>query len=101
MCRRVLVNFKALSIDCLKSTVSWQGNTCLSVLLYWDIKNAFNAVNHGVIFIVLEAKGFPAADIDLISGLYYWFLLSIGNLEPLRGDSCMLLSTVVCARHPS
>ena len=41
----------------------------LSVLLSWDIKNAFDAANHRVIFIVLEAKGFPAADIDLIRQL--------------------------------
>ena len=54
--------------------------TGLSVLTYWDIKNAFNAANHRVIFIVREAKGFPAADIDLIRQLNYGSFLSIGNL---------------------
>jgi hypothetical protein len=41
----------------------------LSVVLYLDIKNAFNAVNHRVVYHVLEAKGFPAADIALFCRL--------------------------------
>ena len=52
----------------------------LSLLLSWDIKNAFDAANHRAIFIVLEAKGFPAAYIDLIRQLYYGSFLSLGNL---------------------
>jgi hypothetical protein len=50
----------------------------LSVVLYLEIKNAFNAVNHRAVYHILEAKGFPAADITLFRRLYTgdWCLLS-------------------------
>ncbi len=41
----------------------------LSVVIYLDIKNAFNAVNHRAVYHILEAKGFPAADISLLRRL--------------------------------
>jgi hypothetical protein len=40
------------------------------VVLYLDIKNAFNAVNHRAIFYVLEAKGFPETAITLFQRMY-------------------------------
>ena len=39
-------------------------------MLYLDIKNAFNAVNHRAIFLVLEAYGFSNEDIELLRSLY-------------------------------
>ena len=56
------------------------GQTALSVLLYLDVKSAFNAMNHRAIFIVLETFGFPAANIDLIYQMYFGPFLSIGHL---------------------
>jgi hypothetical protein len=38
----------------------------LFIILYLDIKNAFNAVHHQAIFFILEACGFPEADIALL-----------------------------------
>ena len=51
----------------------------LSVVLYLDIKNAFNAVNHRAIYHILEAKGFPAADIALFRRLYTGAFLVMSN----------------------
>ena len=51
----------------------------LSVVLYLDIKNAFNAVNHRAVYHVLEAKGFPAADIALFRRLYTGSFLVMSN----------------------
>ena len=56
-----------------------QRRRCLSVVLYLDIKNAFNAVNHRVIFSSLEACGFPQADVDLFRRLYTGTWYSVGN----------------------
>ena len=85
--RKASVGFEAQNVNYLKSTVSLRGNggasrrkIGLSVFLLWDIKNAFNPPNHRSIFIVLEAKDLPAADIDLIRRLYNGSFLSIGNL---------------------
>lgn len=51
----------------------------LSVMLYLDIKNAFNAVNHRAIFYMFEAYGFPEQDIDLIRRMYSRSFLTIQN----------------------
>ena len=51
----------------------------LSVVLYLDIKNAFNAVNHRAVYHILEAKGFPAADITLFRRLYTGAFLVMSN----------------------
>ena len=49
-------------------------------MLYLDIKNAFNAVNHRAIFVVLEAYGFPARDVALLRRMYSQSFLIVGNL---------------------
>ncbi len=36
---------------------------CISVLLYMDIINAVNSPNHHAIFFIMEANGFPEADV--------------------------------------
>ena len=51
----------------------------VSVVLYLDFKNAFNAVNHRVIFLSLEAYGFPCSDVDLFRRLYSGTWYSVGN----------------------
>ena len=71
------------------------------MLFYWDIKNAFNAANHRVIFIVLESKGSPAADIDLIRQLYYGSFLSIGNIFGEKAACFLALGYAQGAPPPS
>ena len=51
----------------------------VSVVLYLDFKNAFNAVNHRAIFLSLEAYGFPCPDVDLFRRLYSGTWYSVGN----------------------
>ena len=51
----------------------------LSVLLYLDIKNAFNAVNHRAIFHIFAAKGFPEEDIALLQRMYTGSFLVMAN----------------------
>ena len=55
----------------------------LSVVLYLDIRNAFNAVNHRAIFYILEAKGFPQEDIQvaLFRRMYRFFF---GHVQSIR-----------------
>ena len=53
---------------------------CLSVILYLDIKNAFNAVDHRPIFEMLTAYGFPAEDVALFRRMYSGKFLCVGNL---------------------
>ncbi len=48
----------------------WKMKADLSIILYLDIKNAFNTVNHLAIFYILEACGFHEADIALFCRLY-------------------------------
>ena len=52
---------------------------CLSVVLYLDIKNAFNAVDHRPIFAILTAYGFPAEDVALFRRMYSSKFLCVGN----------------------
>jgi hypothetical protein len=47
----------------------------ISVILYLDIKNAFNTTNHRAIFHVLEANGFPSEDIGLFKRMYTGFFI--------------------------
>ncbi len=47
-----------------------QKQESLSFILYLDIKNVFNAINHRAIFSILEACGFPAADVALLLSRY-------------------------------
>ncbi len=51
----------------------------ISVILYCDIKNAFNAINHRAIFHVLKAKGFPSEDIALFKRMYTGTFLVMAN----------------------
>ncbi len=51
----------------------------LSVILYLDIKNAFNAVNHRSAFYILEAKGFPEEDLALFRRMYNGTFLVMNN----------------------
>jgi hypothetical protein len=52
----------------------------ISVLIYLDIKNAFNAMNRRSIFYMLEIYGFPQADVDLFRGMYNGFFLVMVNV---------------------
>ena len=61
----------------------------LSVVLYLDIKNAFNAVNHRAIFYVFEVKGFPEADITLFRRMYTGSFLVMSN-QFGRSAACVL-----------
>ncbi len=49
------------------------------VLLYLDIKNAFNAMNHCALFHIMELCGFSATDIALFQHMYKGTLLFHGN----------------------
>jgi hypothetical protein len=48
------------------------------VLLYLDIKNAFNAMNHRALFRIMELCGYPAADIALFQHMYKGTFLFLG-----------------------
>jgi ribonuclease HI len=50
-----------------------------SVVLFLDIKNAFNAVNHRAIFSLLEAYGFNKVDVDFFRQMYSGKFFSVGN----------------------
>ena len=50
-----------------------------SVVLFLDIKNAFNAVNHRAIFSLLEAYGFHKVDVDFFRRMYSGKFLSVVN----------------------
>jgi ribonuclease HI len=50
-----------------------------SVVLYLDIKNAFNAVNHRAVLALLEGYGFHPADVDLFRRMYNGRFISVGN----------------------
>jgi hypothetical protein len=52
------------------------------VVLFLDIKNAFNAVNHRAIFSLLEAYGFHKVDVDF-------------SVECILGNSYLLLIHLV------
>ncbi len=49
------------------------------VLLYLDIKNAFNAMNHRALFRIMELCDYPAADIALFQHMYQGIFLFLGN----------------------
>ena len=50
-----------------------------SVVLYLDIKNAFNAVNHRAVLALLEGYGFHPTDVDLFRRMYDGRFISVGN----------------------
>ena len=75
----------------------------LSVMLFLDIKNTFNAIvamNHGAIFHVMKLCGFPADDIRLFQRLYRRTFLFMGNLFG-ESAACFLARGVPQGAHPS
>ncbi len=72
----------------------------ISVILYLDIKNAFNVINHRAIFYVLEAKGFPSEDIVLFKRMYTGSFVVMANRFG-RSAACMLSRGVAQGAPPS
>jgi len=65
-------------LQCMLADQRWK-KLGTSVLLYLDIVNAFNSPNHRAIFSILEAKGFPLADIALFRRMYSGSFLVMVN----------------------
>ena len=72
----------------------------LSVMLYLDLANAFNAMNHRAIFHILRLCGFPDDDIKLFIRLYERAFLFIGNRFG-NSAACFLARGVPQGAHPS
>ena len=72
----------------------------LSVMLFLDIKNAFNAMNHRAIFYVMKLCVFPVAGIRLFQRLYKRTFLFMGNLFG-ESAACFLARGVPQGSHPS
>ena len=72
----------------------------LSVMLFLDIKNAVNAMNHRAIFHVMKLCGFPADDVRLFQRLYRRTFLFMGNLFG-ESAACFLARGVPQGAHPS
>ena len=72
----------------------------LSVMLFLDIKNAFNAMNHRAIFHIMKLCGFPEDDILLFQNLYRRTFLFMGNLFG-ESAACFLTRGVPQGAHPS
>jgi hypothetical protein len=72
----------------------------VSVVLYLDIKNAFNAVNHRAILFILEANGFPVEDINLFRRMYTGSFLVMANLFG-KTAVCILWRGVAQGAPPS
>jgi hypothetical protein len=72
----------------------------ISVILYLDTKNAFNAINHRAIFYVLETKGFPSEDIALFKRMYTGSFFVLANRFG-RSAACMLCRGVAHGAPPS
>ena len=70
----------------------------LSVVLYLDIKNAFNAINHSAVFYILEAQGFPEEDIALFQRMYTGSFLVMVKLARLTSldEALQLCSVAEC-----
>ena len=77
-----------------------RNRTSLSVLLYLDIINAFNAVNHEEAFHILKAKGFPEADITLFRRMYTGSFLVMANRFGISA-ACFLSRGVAQGAQPS
>ena len=54
-------------------------NLKVTIVLYLDIKNGFNAVNHRAIFYILDAKGFLEEDITMFQRMYTGSFLIMGS----------------------
>ena len=66
----------------------------ISVRLYLDIKNAFNAVNHRAMLEILRACGFPDKDVELFRRMYGNAFLMVANKFGLSA-ACTLLRGVL------
>ena len=71
-----------------------------SVVLFLDIKNAFNAINHRAIFAVLEAYGFHPVDVGLFRRIYQGRFLSVCNAFG-ETAACFLRRGVLQGDSPS
>jgi hypothetical protein len=49
------------------------------LLLYLDVNNAFNAMNHRALFRIMELCAYPAVDIALFQHMYKGTFLFLGN----------------------
>jgi hypothetical protein len=72
----------------------------ISVLIYLDIKNVFNAMNHRLIYSMLEIYGFPTADVDLFRRMYYGTFLVMVNVFG-NSAACVLSRGVPQGAPPS
>ena len=74
----------------------------MSVGLYLDIKNSFNAVNHRAILFILEANGYgiPMEDINLFRRMYTGSFLVMVNLFG-KSAVCILWQGVAQGTPPS
>jgi len=66
----------------------------ISVMLYLDIKNAFNAINHRAMLEVLRACGYPEQDVELFRRMYAGTFLTVTNQFGLSA-ACFLLRGVL------
>ena len=66
----------------------------ISVILYLDIKNAFNAINHRAMLAVLRACGYPEQDVELFRRMYAGTFLMVANQFGLSA-ACFLLRGVL------
>jgi ribonuclease HI len=66
----------------------------ISVMLYLDIKNAFNAINHRAMLAVLRACGYPEQDVELFRRMYAGTFLMVANQFGLSA-ACFLLRGVL------
>ncbi len=71
-----------------------------SVVLFLDIENAFNAVNHRAIFSLLEAYGFNEVDVDFSRQMYSGKFFSVGNAFS-ESAACFLRRGVFQGDTPS
>ena len=72
----------------------------ISVIIYLDIKNAFNAMNHRSIFYMLEVYGFPKEDVDLFRRMYNGTFLVMINTFGVSA-ACFLSRGVPQGAPPS
>ena len=66
----------------------------ISVMLYLDIKNAFNAINHRAMLEVLRACGYPEQDVELFRRMYAGTFLTVTNQFGISA-ACFLLRGVL------
>jgi hypothetical protein len=76
--RRSRITIRQLyKILCLLDTQ--RRRKCISLILFLDLVDVFNAMNHSAIFYILRLCGYPDEDIALLIRLYGRTFLFIGN----------------------